>query len=163
VLGLNPGLLFSRNVRAGGGARTLIEDAGDYPVRCLLQAGMSVHLRLGDALFRLMPIAWNILLGQSGRCWTRRAARTCRPIGIAESFRPTPPIPGGASRADARPRFLRVKNSYAEHAKAPSYAETASRSDVSTHTAQALPADAGRAAAAARGRGRWSFRMQARG
>jgi len=64
VLGLNPGLLFSRNVRAGGGARTLIEDAGDYPVRCLLQAGMSVHLRLGDALFRLMPIAWNILLGQ---------------------------------------------------------------------------------------------------
>ncbi|MDR3673316.1 MAG: hypothetical protein P4L36_20890 [Holophaga sp.] len=64
VLGLNPGLLFSRNVRPGGGARTLIQDAGDYPVRCLLQAGMSIHLRIGDALFRLAPIAWNILLGQ---------------------------------------------------------------------------------------------------
>jgi hypothetical protein len=64
VLGLNPGLLFTRNLRAGGGARTLIEGAGDYPVRSLLQAGMSVHLRVGDALFRLTPIAWNILLGQ---------------------------------------------------------------------------------------------------
>ena len=47
--------------------------------------------------------------------------------------------------------------------KTPSYAETAWRSDVSPHTAQALPAGAGRAAAAARGRVRWSFRMQARG
>jgi hypothetical protein len=63
VLGLNPGLLFSRTTR-GGGARTLIEDASDYPVRSLLQAGMSIHLRVGDALFRLAPIAWNILLGQ---------------------------------------------------------------------------------------------------
>jgi hypothetical protein len=63
VLGLNPGLLFSRTTR-GGGARTLIEDASDYPVRSLLQAGMSIHLRVGDALFRLAPIAWNILQGQ---------------------------------------------------------------------------------------------------
>jgi len=58
---------------------------------------------------------------------------------------------------------IKVKNSYAEHAETPSYAETAWRSDVSPHPAQALPAGAGRAAAAARGRVRWSFRMQARG
>ena len=64
VLGLNPGLLFSRNQRNGGGARTLIQDAGDYPVRNLLQMGMMIHLRIGDALFRCAPIAWNILLGQ---------------------------------------------------------------------------------------------------
>ena len=64
VLGLNPGLLFSRNQRNGGGARTLIQDAGDYPVRSLLQVGMAIHLRIGDALFQRAPIAWNILLGQ---------------------------------------------------------------------------------------------------
>ena len=64
MLGLNPGLLFSRNQRNGGGARTLIQDAGDYPVRSLLQVGMAIHLRIGDALFQRAPIAWNILLGQ---------------------------------------------------------------------------------------------------
>jgi len=60
-------------------------------------------------------------------------------------------------------RWVQVKNSYAEHAETPSYAETASRTDLSTHTAQALPANAGRTAFAARGSVRWSFRMQACG
>jgi hypothetical protein len=63
-LGLNPGLLYTRIPRPQGGARTFIEEAGDFPVRALLNAGMSIHLRVGDALFRSMPVAWSMLAGQ---------------------------------------------------------------------------------------------------
>ena len=63
-LGLNPGLLFNRGPRPAGGARTFIEEAGDYPVRAFLHTGMSIHLRVGGALFRSAPIAWSILAGQ---------------------------------------------------------------------------------------------------
>jgi len=65
LLGLNPGLLFNRAPRGTSGAgTTLMEEASDYPVRSLLNVGMSIHLRIGDTLFRSTPIAWNIMLAQ---------------------------------------------------------------------------------------------------
>jgi hypothetical protein len=64
VLGLNPGLLFTRSAHASGGAWTPIEEAGAFGVRTLLHVGTAIHLQVGDELFRAAPVAWRILLGQ---------------------------------------------------------------------------------------------------
>ncbi len=58
-------------------------------------------------------------------------------------------------RPNGMVRELQVKNTYAEHAEAQSYAEVASRPDVATHSAQALSA-ARTAPWPARGRVLWS-------
>ena len=65
VVGLSPDLLFNRSARGPDGARTLIQDADDYALRALLAVSRSIHLRIGDTLFRSTAIAWNILLKQS--------------------------------------------------------------------------------------------------
>ncbi|MCL1893776.1 MAG: hypothetical protein FWG02_06040 [Holophagaceae bacterium] len=62
ILGLNPGMLYNRASKIHGG--TLIQDVSDFQVRKLLHIGMSIYIKVNDALFRNMPIAWNMLLGQ---------------------------------------------------------------------------------------------------
>ena len=62
ILGLNPGLLFNRTSRTHAG--TLIQEVSDFQIRKLLHIGMSIYIKVTDALFRNMPIAWNMLLGQ---------------------------------------------------------------------------------------------------
>lgn len=63
TIGLNPGLLFLRPSKESP-QPALIETAGDYAIRTFLHVGMSLHLRIGDALFRAAPIAWNLLINQ---------------------------------------------------------------------------------------------------
>jgi hypothetical protein len=64
MLGLNAGFLFNRSRRASGSFGTLIEEVTDYQARTFMHLGMSIFLRVGDALFRDMPIAWTMLIGQ---------------------------------------------------------------------------------------------------
>ena len=64
ALGINPGLLFTRSQKGPSGTTSPIDKAGDFQIRSLLQAGMSIHLRIGDTLFQNTPIAWNILFSQ---------------------------------------------------------------------------------------------------
>jgi hypothetical protein len=64
ILGLNPGLLYNRMQRASGATGTLINEVSDFQIRRLLHIGMSIYIKVGDAAFKNMPIAWNMLLGQ---------------------------------------------------------------------------------------------------
>lgn len=64
LMGLNVDFLFSRTHRPSGSLGTLIEEVSDYQARNLLHSGMSIFLRVGDAVFRDVPIAWNMLIGQ---------------------------------------------------------------------------------------------------
>lgn len=63
LLGLNPGLLFAVPQK-GANRKALIEEVSDYQIRAFLHAGMSIHLRVGDQLFKAMPIAWPMLVNQ---------------------------------------------------------------------------------------------------
>ncbi|HEX9082518.1 MAG TPA: hypothetical protein VF768_09575, partial [Holophagaceae bacterium] len=63
LLGLNPGLLFAVPQK-GAHRKALIEEVSDYQIRAFLHAGMSIHLRVGDQLFKALPIAWPMLVNQ---------------------------------------------------------------------------------------------------
>jgi hypothetical protein len=64
LIGLNPGLLFNSQQRASEFLRAPLEEVAEFRIRYLLHMGMSIYLHVGDSLFRLMPIAWNILQNQ---------------------------------------------------------------------------------------------------
>jgi hypothetical protein len=64
ILGLNPGLLYNRMQRSSGATGTLINEVSDFQITRLLHIGMSIYIKVGDAAFKNMPIAWNMLLGQ---------------------------------------------------------------------------------------------------
>jgi hypothetical protein len=64
LLGLNISFLFNRGPKASGSTGTLIEEVGDYQVRNFMHLGMSIYIRVGDAIFKDMSIAWTMLIGQ---------------------------------------------------------------------------------------------------
>lgn len=64
LLGLSVDFLFARTNRPSGSLGTLIEEASDYQARSLLHSGMSIYLRVGNVIFKDVPIAWNMLIGQ---------------------------------------------------------------------------------------------------
>ncbi len=64
VLGINPGLLFNSPQRGAAALRAPIEEVKNFRVLFMLHVAMSIHLHVGDTLFRNVPIAWNILQKQ---------------------------------------------------------------------------------------------------
>jgi hypothetical protein len=64
LLGLNMGFLFNRYRKPNGSFASLIEDVGDYQIRTFMHFGISLFIRVGDALFRDVTFAWNMLIGQ---------------------------------------------------------------------------------------------------
>ncbi|BDU72727.1 hypothetical protein [Mesoterricola silvestris] len=64
VLGINPGLLFNSPQRGAAALRAPIEEVKNFRILYLLHLAMSIHLHVGDTLFRNVPIAWNILQKQ---------------------------------------------------------------------------------------------------
>jgi hypothetical protein len=64
LIGLSVDFLFNRAHKASGALGTQIEDVSDYYARNLLHLGMSIYIRVGDVIFKGMPIAWNMLVGQ---------------------------------------------------------------------------------------------------
>ncbi|MCL1893775.1 MAG: hypothetical protein FWG02_06035 [Holophagaceae bacterium] len=64
LLGLNTDFLFTRTHKPTGSFGSLIEDVSDYQARNLLHLGMSIFIRIGNAIFKDAPIAWNMLIGQ---------------------------------------------------------------------------------------------------
>jgi hypothetical protein len=64
LLGLSVDFLFNRTHKPSGTLGTQIEDVSDYYIRNLLHLGMCIFIRVGDVIFRGMPIAWNMLIGQ---------------------------------------------------------------------------------------------------
>jgi hypothetical protein len=62
LLGLHPTMLFAKATKRN--APTLIEEVGDFQIRRLLHLGMSIYIRSHEDIFKDMPIAWIMLLGQ---------------------------------------------------------------------------------------------------
>ena len=64
LLGINVSFLFNRAKKSNGSFGTLIEDLGEYQIHSLLHACMSIHIKIGDTVFKDMSIAWPMLIGQ---------------------------------------------------------------------------------------------------
>jgi hypothetical protein len=64
LIGFNVESLFTRTRQPSGSFGSLIEELSDYQARNFLHLGMSIYLRVGDILFKDLPIAWNMLIGQ---------------------------------------------------------------------------------------------------
>ncbi|WP_306601012.1 hypothetical protein [Geothrix sp. 21YS21S-2] len=64
VLGINPGLLFNSPQRGAAALKAPIEEVKNFRILYMLHVAMSIHLHVGDTLFRNVPIAWNILQKQ---------------------------------------------------------------------------------------------------
>lgn len=64
ILGINPGLLFNSPQRGAVSAKAPIEEVKNFRILYLLHVAMSIHLHVGDELFRTVPIAWNMLQKQ---------------------------------------------------------------------------------------------------
>jgi hypothetical protein len=64
LIGFNVEYLFTRTRQPSGSFGSLMEELSDYQARNFLHLGMSIYLRVGDILFKDLPIAWNMLIGQ---------------------------------------------------------------------------------------------------
>jgi len=64
LIGLSVDFLYNRTHKPNGSTGTQIEDVSDYYARNLMHLGMSIYIRVGDVIFRGMPVAWNMLVGQ---------------------------------------------------------------------------------------------------
>lgn len=97
TIGISPGLLFLQPSREST-QPALIETAGDYAIRTFLHVGMSLHLRIGDALFRATPIAWNLLINQYEKMDTALQALAFMLEGLDTLFTISESLVGDLSR-----------------------------------------------------------------